>query len=90
MDTNEIKKKIKTSIVYSNPFGDMCKLDIPDGCDLVVLAVNDGFGLKPISLCLPHQVYVKDIQKLLKEHEAKEIVAIPISSDTYISIIGKV
>ncbi len=89
-DLKVIKQQIKTTIVYGNPFGDMCVFDMPDDCNIVILAVNKGFGLRPVSLCLPGQVYVETIQKLLEEHQAKEIVAIPASSDNYISIIGEV
>ena len=86
----QLKQKIKTEIVYANPFGDQCVLKIPNDCDVVILAYNNGYGLKPISLCLPHQVYVEKIEQLIKEHQAHEIFAIPFNSDNYISIVGNV
>jgi hypothetical protein len=85
---SDLKRLIKTTIVYSNPFGDYCKLEIPANCNVVVLAVNNGYGLIPVKLLLPHQVYVKVIEDLVKEHNAKEIVAIPANSENYISIVG--
>lgn len=84
------KQRIKTPIRYSNPFGDYCELDIPEDCDLVILAVNKGFGLEPVGISLPHQIYVSKLRELQVKHNAREIIAIPASSETYISIIGDV
>ena len=83
------KQRVKTPIRYSNPFGDYCELTIPEDCDVVILAVNKGFGLEPVGLFLPHQIYVRKLQDLLVIHNAKEIVAIPASSKNYIEIIGE-
>lgn len=88
--TNTLKRHIKTRIQYSNPFGDMCVLEIPQDCDMIVLAVNKGFGLKPVSVKLPHQVYVKELEKMIKEYDAHEVVAIPYNHADYISIVGDV
>jgi hypothetical protein len=88
--TDKLKRHIKTSIQYANPFGDVCVLKIPEDCDMIVLAVNKGFGLKPISVRLPHQVYVEDLEKMIKEHHAHEVVAIPFNHKNYISIVGNV
>lgn len=90
MSFDSLKKKIKTRIEYVNPFGDMCVLDVPNDCNIVILAYNNGVGLTPIRLCFPHQVYVETLNNLAKQYEAKEIVAIPACSEHYISIVGDV
>lgn len=83
------KQRVKAPIKYSNPFGDYCELTIPEDCDVVILAVNKGFGLEPVGLFLPRQIYVRKLQDLLVMHNAKEIVAIPASSKNYIEIVGE-
>ena len=88
--TDELKQHIKTEIKYSNPFGDMCVLELPDDCNMIILAANSGFGLKPVGVYLPHQVYVETLEKIIKEHDAREIVAIPFNHKNYISIVGDV
>lgn len=55
--------------------------------DIIVLCSNDGYGLRPISVLLPHQIYKKDLTKIAKQNPAiKEFVAIPASSNDYITI----
>ena len=44
------KQRVKIPIRYSNPFGDYCELTIPEDCDVIILAVNKGFGLEPVGL----------------------------------------
>jgi hypothetical protein len=87
---SNIKRYIKTVIQYANPFGDMCVLNVPTDCNVVVLAVNCGSGLLPVKLLLPHQVYVTVVEDLVKKYNAHEVVAMPVNSNEYVSIIGNV
>ena len=60
--------------------------------NIVVLCTNNGSGLKPYRLLLPHQIYKKDLQEILAQ-DAREhgraidsIVAIPGHSEDYINL----
>jgi hypothetical protein len=67
----------------------MLELNEPKDAGAVVICVNNGRGLRPIRLLLPHQVYKKDLTELWKKHELGEygeIVAIPVRSEEYIRI----
>lgn len=90
MSLDQLKRHIKTRIEYINPFGDICVLKLPEDCNMVVLAINKGFGLNPVWVGLPGQVYVEKINELIKEHHAREIIAIPYNHENCISIIGNV
>ncbi len=60
-------------------FGDFYNFEMPKECDVVILAINRGFGLEPRQLLLPHQVYKEKIEKL-----NYGVVLIPASSKNYI------
>ena len=67
----------------------MLELNEPKDAGAVVICVNNGRGLRPIRLLLPHQVYKKDLTELWKKHELGEygeIVAIPVRLEEYIRI----
>ncbi|MGG0667756.1 hypothetical protein ABE073_04420 [Lederbergia citrisecunda] len=40
-------------------------------------------GIKPIKLCLPHQVYKHDVERIKKEYHAEKVVVIPAKSNDY-------
>lgn len=60
--------------------------------DIVILCTNDGTGLKPFRLLLPHQVYKKDLQEVIANYASESgrpldsIFAIPASSEDYYPI----
>lgn len=72
-------------------FGLMLELNEPKDAGAVIICVNNGRGLKPVRLLLPHQVYKADLTELWKKHNLDEyghgeIVAIPVRSEEYIKI----
>jgi hypothetical protein len=83
-----LKKMVKTT------FGMMLDLDMPSrgsDRDVVILCVNDGRGLMPVHLCLPHQVYESEVRELWAKYNLDktsfgEIVAVPARSNEYITI----
>lgn len=80
--------KINQSLkVVGSTFGMYLNLEMPEGTDVVILCYNEGTGLRPLSLLLPHQMYVKDLERIFKEIPgATEIVAIPAKSSDYITL----
>lgn len=80
------------SIRTNGPFGKYVDISdvLPEGASVVVVATNpDGYGLKPRTLLLPHQVYVKD----WAEHAiprsgtlSGRVILIPARSDDYVDI----
>jgi len=48
------------------------------GAGSIILARQRGAGLQPFALCLPHQVYVEDLPKLLDG--ARELWALPVGA----------
>ncbi len=78
------------AIVRQSAFGDW--YDIGTKADVVILATNDGTGLKPRTLCLPHQVYVHKVRELEEKHHAT-VTAIPAMAGDYVNLpndlIGK-
>lgn len=61
-------------------FGRYYEFDMPPGCNVVIVCENNGFGLKPLRVCLPHQVYVKDVKDI------KGLTIIPACSNHYIEM----
>jgi hypothetical protein len=87
-----MKKVTILAPTTSTDFGEQCELDTPPGADAVVLCRNTGEGLKPFTLCLDHQVYIKKIEAAMESMNGlsmNEIVAIPIRSDEYIKVAVK-
>lgn len=48
-------------------FGDRLPVECPPECDLVLISVDCGGGLIPKNVCLPGQVYVAKIRKLIEK-----------------------
>ncbi len=71
------------AIVRQSSFGDW--YDIGTKADVVILATNDGGGLVPRKLCLPHQVYVHTVRDLEATHHAT-VTAIPAMSGDYVHL----
>jgi hypothetical protein len=75
-------------------FGYMADLNLPKnkGYDAVILCYNTGGGLKPISVKLPHQVYIDTLEKIYekygKDSYSFEITAIPICAKDYITVLN--
>ena len=61
-------------------FGDQVIVEYPKDSDLVVLASNEGFGLKPFKLLFFHQIYWKDVK------DVEGLTLIPIRSSEYINL----
>lgn len=89
--------------VRESRFGPQLDLDglIPDGADCVMVLLNSGGGLhagfpKPIGfLKLPHQLYVSDLEALLKEQAAQNpefyahpywVTVVPVRSAEYVDV----
>jgi len=73
--------------------GGSCNVYIPNmpkECDIVILCVNEGCGLKPVGLSMPHQITVEKLQKIYREVDTSSayfsFVIIPAKSKDYISI----
>ena len=52
---------------------------------MVILATNDGGGLIPRKLCLPHQVYLHTVRALERVHRAT-VTAIPAMASDYVNL----
>lgn len=59
-------------------------------CGVVVVCVNGGshMQLHPIAVLLPHQIYKDRCSRWLKEHDATEIVVLPVVGD-YVTVMSK-
>ncbi len=67
-------------------FGHMIKLPVPNDCDLIIVCTNNGGGLVPVRLLLPHQLYREDLKKLVEQTNAREITIIPARSEEYFDV----
>lgn len=69
------------------PFGEMLCLDLPKDVSAVILCVNEGYGLVPLEIRLPHQVYKEKIEEYAKKYpRAESFVVIPVRSSEYIQV----
>lgn len=50
----------RVTIRQDPTFGDHYQFPVPPGCNIVIVCSNDGTGLRPLRLLLPHQVSVRD------------------------------
>lgn len=67
-------------------FGKMAKYPFPEGYDIVVLCV-DRHQHVPVTLLLPHQVYLEKLRELLAEYpDARGITLIPCKSSDKVMI----
>ena len=66
MNEEEIRKLLHPDceIVSDSTWGDHVEIKRARNADVVIVALNDGSGLKPVHLCLPHQVYIKTLAEL--------------------------
>ena len=66
---------------------DPMDFDYPKNTTVVILCCNKGYGLEPIKLCLPHQIYAKDLRHYRKEDPSiRSFTLIPANSKDYINI----
>ena len=63
------RKKYNVKLINNKDFGKLFDLRsvIPKDCNAIIVCTNDGTGLVPRRLLLPHQLYLKDVNKLLKD-----------------------
>lgn len=80
------KRKPRVRGIEETSFGDQLVFDMPAGADVVVICTQGQGGLEPISLCLPHQVYVDDVRKVMAKHDCSEVVVIPARAADYVRI----
>ena len=74
----EITINALTEIIETD-FGPRYKFSVPNRCQAVVLCYNNGSGLRPYNVSLPHQVYVKTVEKMIAEHpETKFVTVLPV------------
>jgi len=74
--------QVQVVVRHSPTFGDW--YDIGTDAGAVILATNNGSGLKPRTLCLRHQVYVEKVRKLEQEHGP--VTVIPVRRDEYVEL----
>ena len=68
--------------------GEYLHIEIPPGCNVVILCKMKQNGLEPFHLCLPHQVQVERLRAILeRESDVRDIVAVPVQSDQYIPLL---
>lgn len=67
-------------------FGEMLDIDIPADCSMVVLCV-DLHQHQPLQVLLPHQIYKKDLLRILDEYPAaRGITILPVIVEDKIMI----
>jgi hypothetical protein len=65
---------------------------MPKGYTAVILCKNNGTGLDPLRLLLPHQVYEKDLEEIFSQFpDTTEFTIVPINHEHYLEIwsLGK-
>jgi hypothetical protein len=79
--------KIKRHVKFRRDscFGEYA--DIKTEHSAMIVMANDGYGLKPLSVLLPHQLYLKDIKEMLKIHN--QIWVVPVDSAKYQKVAEK-
>ena len=88
MKTRQFQNRVK---FVKTHFGLAADFHMPEGCDIIIVCTNNGYGLQPVDLKLPHQLYkkrIKELENTLDEYYG-EIVVIPASSKNYITISEK-
>ncbi len=90
MTETEIRKLLSSDckIVKDKTFGDWVGFKNPTAYkyDVVIVCLNDGSGLRPKRLYLPHQVYVEDLAKLCEGESVRQITLIPARSSEYVKV----
>lgn len=65
---------------------------IKEGYTAVILCKNNGTGLDPLRLLLPHQVYEKDLEAIFALYpDTTDFTIVPVNHEDYIEIwsLGK-
>lgn len=59
-------------------------------CDVMVVCYNEGRGLKPLQVLLPHQLYEEGVRKILDSYpDCDEIVCILARGEDYVRVWRK-
>lgn len=54
---------------------------------VIIICVNSNYGLEPVSLCMPHQLYKEKIEQILKDHPGtKTVTIIPANNLDYFDV----
>jgi len=70
--------------------GDYFKIPLTMQADVIIICWNDGTGLRPVQLCLPHQFSISKVEALFKEHPTlRQITIIQAKSSHYIDLFKK-
>jgi hypothetical protein len=86
---NNFKLTNKIKFLKHTPFGTLIDINLPEDCTSVLICLR-GLSLKPVHICLPHQVYVETINKIIEEHNDYNIntfTIIPLRANEYIDIL---
>lgn len=76
----------------SKTFGRSLWWDPPEDANVAILCHNDGYGLVPFRLSLPHQFYGKDFAKYAEElprrggNRVKSFTIIPARASEYVEV----
>lgn len=82
---SELKAGLKNT-----QFGEQVDLPIPSDTNVVIVCINRGYGLIPMKVSLPHQLYWQEITDWIQEYpNIKEVTAIPAKSSEYITVWSK-
>src|SRR5438552_15084858 len=63
---SERQARAKPFRIRTSSLGRYYDFTLPSWATVIIVAVNDGSGLKPISLLLPHQFYFETLREILK------------------------
>jgi hypothetical protein len=82
-----IEEHIAVPILESEHFGRFLAVPFPPECNVMIVCVNEGYGMKPVRVLLPHQLYVESIRKLIEDYpSARWITCIPANSQHYVDV----
>jgi hypothetical protein len=72
---------------FQTHFGKSIRIPMPPDCNVMVVCVNEGYGLMPLRVSLPHQLYESTVKEILAEHPAARwITCIPARSEDYVDV----
>lgn len=69
--------------VKGSKWGNVYEIAFPPDCNVVIVCSNDGTGLTPLCIRLPHQLYVAEFK------DTKGLTLIPANSKHYVYIENK-
>ena len=82
-----MRLKVRTS---ETNFGRSLNVPVPDDCDVMIVCARHSYGLVPICLMLPHQLYRHNLETYKKQYpDADAIVCVPARSAEYAEVFGK-